>query len=502
MIKRFLALFQRQAPWYERYFIWIVIAGAVVAMAVSLAIGLMQSVWFDEAYSIMLAKRPVGELLYLTSIDTHPPFYYLLLKFWAMLFGWGEFALRSLSVLAMGGAVVIGALLVKRLFGVKAALFALVFLVFAPFLLRYGFEIRMYSLASLIGIAATYALVVALEMKERTKQTQWYALYAVLVALGVLTVYYTALLWIVHLVWLVWLAKSKKQPVFKQPWWLAFVGAFVLFLPWLPTFVKQLSNGALAPISQQLTVENLVGIVSFWFFGQPSWMLNGLLSLAIAGIIGLIVYVVVQSFKTVSAKQKPYYVLFGLYAGLPILIIALISLARPMYVERYLAHVLIGFALLLGVSLWLVWQKRPKLSVWLGVAFLAASTCGIIYLAGAGNYNYQRLHVPKIKETARAITCTQDAPVLANDPYVAIELNYYLPDCKVLFYSDTADLRGGYAPLANSPHRVGNTAEAFRESKNLTYVYYDKPSLALPESLRMKSDVSFGPLHVSVFNAE
>jgi uncharacterized membrane protein len=502
MIERFLALFRPKSPWYERKFVWIVLAGAFVAMMISLAIGLAQSVWFDEAYSIMLAKRPVGELLYLTSIDTHPPFYYLLLKLWAGIFGWGEFALRSLSVLAMGGAVVAGAFLVKRLFGIKAALFALGFLILAPFLLRYGFEIRMYSLASLIGIASTYVLVAALEAKERTKQMWLYIAYTVLVALGVFTLYYTVLLWAVHLVWLLWLTVRNKQPVFKQSWWLAYMGAIVLFLPWLPTFVKQISNGALAPISQQMTVDNMVGIVSFWFFSQPSWMLNGFSSLAIVVVIGLVIYVITRGFQLVSLKQKPYYMLLALYAGLPILLIALISLARPMYVERYLAHVLIGFALLLGVSLWLVWQKKPKLGMRISAALLAAAFCGVLYLVSAGNYNYQRVHVPQVKEAASNIECTKQAPVLANDPYVAIELSYYMPDCEVYFYSDTADLKGGYAPLAHSPLRVSDPADAFREVKRLTYVYYDKPSLQLADRLRMNSDMSFGPLHVSVFSAE
>ena len=58
-------------------------------MAIGLWIGLRQSVWFDEAYSIMVAKQSVGEAIRLTALDTHPPLYYLFLKAWACLFGWG-----------------------------------------------------------------------------------------------------------------------------------------------------------------------------------------------------------------------------------------------------------------------------------------------------------------------------------------------------------------------------------------------------------------------------
>src|SRR5688500_7158988 len=95
----------QQQPWVERYFVLILIIGAIVSMLVSLALGLSQSVWFDEAYSIMVAKQPIDQLLHLSAVDTHPPLYYLLLKAWAGVFGWSEFALRSLSVIALGGSL-------------------------------------------------------------------------------------------------------------------------------------------------------------------------------------------------------------------------------------------------------------------------------------------------------------------------------------------------------------------------------------------------------------
>lgn len=499
MIRRFLEkLFGVRAPWYERHFKWLVLAGVILAMGISLTIGLMQSVWFDEAYSIWLAKQPLGELLRLTSVDTHPPLYYILLKGWAGIFGWSEFALRSFSVLAMGGALAVGAVLVRRLFGTRAALVALAFAMFAPFLLRYGFEIRMYALASFIGIAATYILVCAVEEKGRRKQVWLYVLYAVLVALGVYTLYYTALLWIVHVVWLVWLARYRKQPIFKQHWWLAYAGSVVLFLPWLPTFLKQLNNGALAPISQQMTVENLVGVMSFTFLYQPSWQLNGLLSLVVVLMIGLAIYVGVRAFKLVDKKQKPYLMLLALYAFLPILLIALISLARPMYVERYLAHVLIGLVLFLAVATWLAIEKKRRNTWLLPIVFVAVFVFGASHLALVGNYNFQRLHVPQVKQAAEAIACKDDL-VLAADPYVAIELAYYLPQCSISFYSEYITMGGGYAPLSDSPLRVGDPASELADEMEITYVYYDEPKLTMPNGFSETTIRTFGPLHVAEY---
>lgn len=502
MIKRLLQLFRRPAPWYEQYFGWIVLAGVLLVMGISLGVGLMQSVWFDEAYSILLAKKSAGEIMALTGVDTHPPFYYLLLHAWGNIFGWSELALRLPSVLAMGGAAAVGTLLVKRMFGVRAALVALAFVVLAPFLMRYGFEIRMYALASLIVVSATYVLVVAVNAKDKTKQLWLYAAYAALVALGVYTLYYTAVLWIVHVVWLVYLARQRKESVLKQRWWLAYLGSLVLFLPWLPAFIRQLGNGALAPISQPLNVENLVGVASFWALYQPSWQLSGLMTLVLLAAIVFATLILSRAFKNAGSKERPYLVLLALYAGLPVLIVALISLIKPMYVERYLAHVTIGISLLMGSAAWLAgWQKSQTIRLY-SLGIIAVLLLGVMNLANTGNFNFQRLQLPEIKQLASTIPCGDNSTIVAADPYVAIELSYYLEGCRVQFYSESADLHGGYAPLAFSPLRITDPAGELRDTKELTYVYYDEPKLTLPDNLKETKKLSFGPLHSATFMTE
>lgn len=504
MIKTlFSRLFLTARPtWTERYFTPILIVSAVLFVTMSLVMGMAQSVWFDEAYSIMLAKQPVGELLHLTAMDTHPPLYYILLRGWAMLFGWGELALRSFSVLAAGGAVVFAGLLAKRLFGVRAALVVLPFIVFAPFLLRYGFEIRMYALASLIGIAATYVLTIALDAKGK-RQWLLYATYAVLVALGVYALYYTALLWIAHVVWLVWLTLRSKQSLMKAPWLLALVGSVVLFLPWLPTFIKQVGNGALAPISQSMTLDNLMGIISFSFVYQPVWQLGALVSLLVLFVIVALGYFAVEAFKNVRHSERKYLVLLALYVLVPVAILTLVGLARPMYVERYLAHVLIGGMLFIGVAVAIVTKKAaPTVRALASLTFVIL-LIGVGHLAEVGNFNFQRLQKPEVDQLASSLElCKDGATVLAADPYVAIELDYYVQDCDVHFYSETAELRGGYAPLSESDLRIATPSIDLANSKKLLYVYYDQPQLQMPMNMIENSRQSYGPITVATFNAE
>jgi len=503
MIKQTLArlLHLSRPSWVERYFIVILISGAILTALISLSIGLAQSVWFDEAYSIMLAKQQAGELLRLTGLDTHPPLYYLLLKAWAGLFGWSELALRSLSVLAAGGAVVMAGLLVKRLFGVRAALIALPFVVLAPFLLRYGFEVRMYSLASLIGIAATYSLVSALSAHGR-KQWTLYGLYAVLVALGVYTLYYLALLWIAHVVWLLWLWRREKRSLAKAPWLLAFGGSVLLFLPWLPTFISQVGNGALAPISQAMTLENLMGIVSFGFVYQPVWQLTAAVSLLVLFVIVTVSYVVIRAFKTIEKRQLPYLMLLAMYILVPVAVLTIVSLARPMYVERYLAHVLIGGMLLIGVSAAVVLPKATRTMRAAILMLPVIMLVGIGHLVQVGNYNFQRLQKPMVDQVAMELDrCKDGATILAADPYVAIELAYYVPSCQINFYSEWQELKGGYAPLSKSNQMMTDTTK-ISTSRPILYVYYDDPQLEMPVGMQLSSLSTHGKLTVATFSAE
>lgn len=487
----------------ERHFEVLLVVFALVAMAIALIIGLNQSVWFDEAYSVMLSRQSIDQLLYFTALDTHPPLYYLLLKAWTALFGFGEAALRSLSVLCMGGALVVAGLLLRRMFNARIALIALPFLALAPMLLRYGFEIRAYALASLIGITATFVLVVALQAKRRN---QWllYTLYAVLVAIGMLSLYYMVLLWLAHVVWLMWRARHEKQPIIRSPWFAALAGSVLLFIPWLPIFLSQINNGALSPVTQALTLDNLVSIISFMFVYQPSWQLSAFISLVMVAVIIIMTLLLMRTVRFIDKKHCPYLLLLGLYLLVPIAVLALVSLARPVYLERYLSHVLIGGYMLVGVTIGLLELKAPsKKALLTGGGILAVLLLGVVQLAEVGNYNFQRMQKPMVKQAAASIAdCGPDQTILAANPYVAIELSYYLPNCEVRFYSETAKLNGGYAMLSDSPLHVADPANELAGSRELFYVYYDEPELTMPETLNATSRQSYGALSIASFHAE
>ena len=76
--------------------------GAIVVLAAVIRIITIdnQSFWADEALTAYEAHLPFGAMLNTVAhVETTPPLYFVLIWFWAKLFGTGEVALRSISTI-------------------------------------------------------------------------------------------------------------------------------------------------------------------------------------------------------------------------------------------------------------------------------------------------------------------------------------------------------------------------------------------------------------------
>jgi hypothetical protein len=115
--------------------------------------------WIDEGLSVGIAGHPLGDLPSLLLQDGSPPLYYALLHIWMSLFGDGEAATRTLSLLAALAAVPAALWAGRALFGARAGWAAAAITATAPLLTVYAQETRMYALLALLSILACGAFV-------------------------------------------------------------------------------------------------------------------------------------------------------------------------------------------------------------------------------------------------------------------------------------------------------------------------------------------------------
>ena len=79
----------------EHYLIILIIVLGIILRSLCLK----QSLWTDEACSIVLAKNSFNDLIKFTKLDLHPPVYFIILHFWIYFFGDGIKAVRVLSMI-------------------------------------------------------------------------------------------------------------------------------------------------------------------------------------------------------------------------------------------------------------------------------------------------------------------------------------------------------------------------------------------------------------------
>ncbi len=197
--------------------------------------GLQHAASTSEAYNAYLVRFDLSGIWELAATSTEPPLYLFVLKIWAHIFGHADFALRMMSAMIGALAILVAYLWMKYKYGATAAIVSVFLLAIAPFFVRVGQEIGAFTLAILIVIAASFALDLALNNRRKI----WWAIYVLLIAAGLWTSYFCALTWLAHAIYL---AKKYGKKIWRNKMLLAYLAALILWLPWLPSALRQEST--------------------------------------------------------------------------------------------------------------------------------------------------------------------------------------------------------------------------------------------------------------------
>ncbi len=179
--------------------------------------------WYDEVFTIILSKK--------APFIWNPSLYFLLMKFWIQLFGVSELSLRLPSALFSIGTLISFYILAKTLFGKEHAYLSLFLLAFSPFHLWYAQEARNYSMSLFLGTVSTYFFVLWLKQNSR----KYLALYILFVTLSIYTNYFGIILYISQIAFVIFFLKNRKL---QGDIFLAL--PIILFIPWLPIFLRKL----------------------------------------------------------------------------------------------------------------------------------------------------------------------------------------------------------------------------------------------------------------------
>ena len=400
----------------------------LLAVAVFLIIVLSKigawSVWFDESFSAFMIKQNFASIWRYTALDVNAPLYYFLLKGWSLIVGHSDVALRLLSVMFGVGALIGGFFLSKRLFGRRVGYFTLLFLTLSPMLLRYSTEMRCYTLVIFLLILATDVFVVA---SAKSSHKLW-LLYGLLIALAMWTHYYAALVIVAHLLW----RKVTTKKFFTRDFVAGLIFAAVLFLPWLPIMVKQLttvqvSGFWIAPFSLD-TVGNFFGEMTVY---NTHDRISGWVALGVIAALILMVMLLVKGRRALAKKLQPNLLLILLIVLLPPLVLAVLSMPplRPMFINRYIIASMLMFSLVVALAVGVKLRSRRLRivqAIFLTIMLLLAAV-GVRNVLHFGNYNFDTNSVSMAKSLMAEIATksSQRTIVVAENPWIFYDADVY-----------------------------------------------------------------------------
>ncbi len=350
------------------------------ALGIRLAGVMSRPIWYDEAFSILMSEQGPPAILTGTistdadasAAEEHPPAYYFMLWGWIKAFSNSLSSVRSLSILASLGIVMLVYLIGANLFNPTTGLTASLFAAILPFQVHYAQEIRMYVFLALWLSIATYAL-----LKRR------WILFAISAALAQYT----------HNLAAIYLILLALTPIIRKDWkmlralTLAGFAAIILYSPWLIHLPAQFSKIQNNFWIERPGVERLFTLFLYFIPNLPLpeiWLFVGLSFATL--IIALAAY---QTYLAIRLKLPGYdHGLWLAYLSfVPAIVLWLVSQFVPLYIERALLPSHVFFCLWLAWALTKTSLPRPvQLSAF--ALIIASAAIGIQQHVTYGGFPY------------------------------------------------------------------------------------------------------------------
>ena len=307
--------------------------------------------WFDEGVSVGIARLDFYNFLrILWRREGNMSLYYLALRVW-LHFGSSPVLVRSLSVLFSLGAVAAVYFLGLRLFKSTIGLIASALLASNAWELRYAQEARSYTLMAFLCILSTLFFVRHVESSSPRDRR----LYIAISALAVYAHFFSGLLFVAHWAWLRLHDRPRASNELRRTW-----SRIALYVSPVVLFISATGVGPLNWVQRP-------GTTVLWKLLLDICGNGGPLLVAAYAIFSLVAFLVRRNLAHRWNLQ-----LLALWVAVPITIILVISIARPLFVPRYFFFCLPALCLLAAVGLTGLKPPTfaaPALVLFLGLSF-------------------------------------------------------------------------------------------------------------------------------------
>jgi len=382
-----------------------------LALRVYLALS-KEALWYDEVFSILVARLPLPQLLAATAGDVHPPLYYLLLKAW--LWCWAalpvEAAARSFSLyLSLITLILFGMALQRLGLSLKQMAVAGILAVYFPSLIYFAAEARMYALLEFEVLAGLLAL---------TSKRWWVRIFGGGLALGSLAwTHNVGLFYAATLAGMTLILRWKQPRVIGE---LATAGtlAAVAWLPWAVVLLNQIKV-AQAGYWTWLPDAGTLAYMTFRAVFYPTWLPD--IDPLCLVMMPILAWALMPALY--QADRKAPALLLGTL-GLALLLVAVSWVTG---VGILMHRSLVPAAFFLAAALSLLWERIEQRLV-LAALFLGCLGMDAGYLNGKQINDSRVLTLISEREQAGDILYSSTSAMLPALLYVDLPVVFMPPD--------------------------------------------------------------------------
>ena len=398
----------------------------VVSVLVFITLSGGTGVDYDEAFSWdVVVNNNVRGILAATAADVHPPLYYLIVKVSFAIFGESLRVMLWTSLFPVILGMVLSAALIRKRWGFQVAVLLNLAYGFAPFMLYYNLNLRMYSWMDLFVLGV---ILVCYEIVCEGKGKGWhYVILFLCSIMAVYTQYFAVLPIVVCYLWLfIYLVRRKDKSGL-----IGFLTICVLdvisYIPWLLYGMQNMGVGSGTPHEE------------YRYYFKPTEVFNALFdtNLENGDVMAMILFIValiafMLFLKRFSVNEKSFIVMlyinivfcwfFSQWLG---------SLNGHFFTPRYVIYCLVFTWLLFAIIF-------ERTGAWAYIAF-SLWTLELSFSSYLVERSWEYDTTPLMPHTMEFISENIDADavmVYDFDRNFDIIYRYYMPGHEYVYFED------------------------------------------------------------------
>lgn len=359
----------------------------------------------DEPFSVYHAQLELPSLIHQLSQGNNPPLFELFLHFWIKIGSIDLLWLRLPSLLFSCFTLLYLFKIGHRFFSLKVAVFTCLLFIFSNYHLLFAQEIRVYSLFALLTTASMYYVLCLLKFPNKS----YYFWLLLVTNLLLIYAHYFGILVVAMQLLAILLIKDYRTNHLKR---FAFL-LILLIISYIPNiaivyfrFRDTAQNGNWVPTPEG--IESMYNII--WKF--TNMPINAVISILILAI-GCLFWV----FSKKSKRHKNQINALIIWFFTPLIGLFTISYFIPMFVDRYLIFISIGFYLLLIIFIdYLIIKRWIKLT--------AMSLLAVLFMFTFTPQLEQKSDISKAVEKIRILK-TKTTDVIVCPQHYLFNFTYY-----------------------------------------------------------------------------